>query len=217
MQVFKFAVDEDFAKEHNEMLRNTRSLVISGVSMFVLSLIGAVLVWRFVDASSPWHLLGSLGLLLFGIMMLIVALVIPRSVGKAQAIYDAHPLAPAVITDNEGTTVTITALVNANVDADVAPGWALASLVMKPIPNTASTKGTKVPVAAVGAQRSTQDREHWQLITPMPIAWATPDVATVDAARKSVPQHQWQILERAVKDRELVESSKNSLTSLRTV
>ncbi|WP_350354606.1 hypothetical protein [Corynebacterium aquatimens] len=77
MKVFKFGVDEDYAKQHNEMLRNTRNLVISGLALFVLSLIGGALVWFLVDESSPWHLLGSLGLVLFGVMMLIVALVIP--------------------------------------------------------------------------------------------------------------------------------------------
>lgn len=214
MQVFKFNVDEEFAKQHNEMIRNTRSLVISGISLFVLSLIAAVLIWLLVDPSSPWRLLGALGLALFGVMMLVVALVIPKSVGKTQQLYDAHPLAPAIITENAGTTLTLTALVNANVDSEVAPQWAITSLVVKPIPNTSDKTGTKVPVAAVGAQRSSHDKQHWQTITPMPIAWGTPDADVVAAARKAIPQEQWQQLERARKQDDLIQESKKSLTIL---
>lgn len=214
MKVFKFDVDEDYAKQHNEMLRNTKYLVISGVALFVISLAAAVAIWLLVSPSSPWRLLGSIGLGLFGVMMLIIAFVIPRSVGKVQALYDAHPLAPAIITENHGTTVTITALVNSNVDPDLPPRWSVTSLVTKPVPNTHDTTGTKIPVTAVGAQQSVHDKGHWQVITPMPIAWATPDSSVITKARTSIPQRQWQTLERAVRDSELIEASKKSLQPL---
>ncbi|GAA1171805.1 hypothetical protein CGLAUT_03370 [Corynebacterium glaucum] len=214
MKVFKFDVDEAYAKQHNEMLRNTKNLVISGIALFVISVVAAVLIWFLVDPASPWRLLGSLGLGLFGVMMLVVALVIPRSVGKAQELYDAHPLAPAIITENVGTTLTLTALVNANVDPELPPNWAITSQVVQPIPNTKDAIGTKVPVTAVGAQRSNHDKAHWQTITPMPIAWATPDESVIAQARKSIPQDQWNTLERARKNSDLIEASKKSLTAL---
>lgn len=214
MKVFKFPVDEEYAKQHNEMVRDTRSLVISGVAIFLLSLAVAAFVWFSVDPASPWHLLGSLGALLFGVMMLVVALMIPRSVGKTQALYDAHPLAPAIITETAGTTITLTALVNTNVEPELAPRWAVTSRVMHPIPNTAAETGTKVPVVAVGAQRDSHDRNHWTTITPMPIAWATPHVDIVEQARQSVPSDQWAKLERAVKSPETIAASKDSLSAL---
>lgn len=214
MHVFRFDVDEAYAKQTNEMLRNTTSLVISGVALFILSLTAGVLVWMYVDPTSPWRLLGSLGLILFGIMMLVVAVLIPRSVGQAQTLYDSHPLAPALISENAGTTITLTALVNTNVDPQLPPRWAITSQVAKPLPNTHNTTGTKVPVAAVGAQRSTHDKQHWRTITPMPIAWGTPDADVITTARKAIPPHQWQTLERVCKDKELVEASKNALTVL---
>ena len=99
MSGFQFEVDEDWAKKHNEMLRDTRYLVISAIALFVLCLAGGVAVWLLVDPASPWRLLGSLGLVLFGVMMLIVGLAIPRSVGSTQSLFDAHPLAPAIIAD----------------------------------------------------------------------------------------------------------------------
>lgn len=214
MKVFKFDVDEEFAKQHNEMVRDTRSLVASGIAIFVISLIVGVAVWFLVDPSSPWHWLGSFGSVLFGILMLVVALLIPRSVGKTQEIYDSNPLAPAIITERAGTTVTLTALVNLNVDPALPPRWAITSRVMQPLPNTSDKVGTKVPVAAVGAQRSARDQQHWQTITPMPIAWGTSDEAVVASARKSIPQDQWSTLERARKKAELIEQSKNSLLEL---
>lgn len=172
MKVFKFDVGEDFAKQHNEMVRDTKNMVLSGIALFILSIAGGIAAWIFIDPTSPWRLLASVGLILFGLMMLIVALMLPKSVGKTQALYDAHPLAPAVITENVGTTLTLTTLVNMNA-SDCGPAhWALTSRVVKRIPNTHDTVGTKVPVVAVGGQRSTRDKNTWQVITPMPIAWA---------------------------------------------
>lgn len=214
MKVFKFDVDESFAKKHNELQQNTRSLVISGIALFIICLVAAVLIWFYVDPASHWHVLGSLGLALFGVMMLVVALAIPRSVGSTQSLYDAHPLAPAIITENEGTTLTLTALVNANVDPALPPRWAITSLIVHRLPNTSDSVGTKVPVAAVGAQRSTRESGRWQTVTPMPIAWGTPDADVVAAARAAVPQQQWHALERARKSDELIQLSKKSLVEL---
>lgn len=214
MKVFKFDVDEDYAKQHNEMRQNTRSLMLSGIALFVLSVAAAILIWIFVDPDSHWHVLGSAGLGLFGVMMLVVAIAIPRAVGTTQSLYDAHPLAPAIITENQSTTVTLTALANTNVDPELPPRWALTSLVVKPIPNTSDAVGTKVPVAAVGAQRSTHEQGRWQAITPMPIAWATPDKNVIASARDAVPKAQWTVLERARKHDEKIKASKKSLTEL---
>lgn len=214
MSTFHFEVNEEYAKQHNELLRDTKSMVLSGIAIFILSVIGGIAAWIFIDPTSPWRLLASVGLILFGVMMLIVALILPKSVGKTQALYDAHPLAPAVITENVGTTLTLTALVNMNASDRGPDRWAITSRVVKRIPNTHDTVGTKVPVVAVGGQRSTRDKNTWQVITPMPIAWATPDTQVISRARAEIPQDQWQRLEKARKDTELVTAAKNSLIEL---
>lgn len=197
MKVFRFDVDEDYAKQHNEMLRDTRSLVISGIALFVLSLLGAALVWFLVDPASPWHLLGSLALALFGAMMLVVGLLIPRSVGTAQSLYDAHPLAPAIIAERKGTDYTLLALVNVNVDPAHDPAWAVVARNVRSLPGSDKV-GTRVPVAAVGGQRSIHDKERWQVITPMPIAWGTQDTAVVEKAAGAIPAEQWRMLDKAL-------------------
>lgn len=214
MHTFHFEVDEDYAKQHNELLQDTKSMVISGIAIFVLCVLGGIASWIFISPTSPWRLLASVGLILFGVMMLIVALLLPKSVGKTQSLYDAHPLAPAIITDNAGTTLTLTALVDMNASEQGPARWAITSRVVKRIPNTHDTVGTKVPVVAVGGQRTSRDKNTWQVITPMPIAWATPDTQVISRARAEIPQDQWQRLEKARKDAELLASAKNSLVAL---
>ncbi|SDL58335.1 Protein of unknown function [Corynebacterium mycetoides] len=213
MTAFTFDVDENWAKEHNEMLRDTRSLTLSGIALFILCLAAAVAVWVFVDPASPWHLLGTLALALFGVMMLIVGLAIPKSVGTAQSLYGAHPLAPAIIAGHPGTRTTLLALVNTSVDAS-APRWALTVHDVSNIPHVDNTVGAKVPVAAVGGRRDAADQDHWKVITPMPIAWGTPDAAVVARALAAIPDEQWRTL-RANKDRvDEVRRAKNDLLPL---
>ena len=48
----------------------------------------------------------------------------------------------------------------------------------------------------------------------MPIAWATPDTKEVSRARAEIPQDQWQRLDKARKNAELVTAAKNTLVEL---
>ena len=214
MSVFRFDVDEEWAKAHNELLRDTRYLVISGIALFVLCLAGAAAIWFFVDPDSPWHLLGSLGLALFGVMMLIVGLAIPKSVGTTQSLFDAHPLAPAIIADHSGTHTTLLALVNTTVSDDHPPQWALTCSDVQAIPHTDDAVGTKVPVAAVGGRRSTDRAGTWQVITPMPIAWGTPDPAVLAQAVSHIPQEQWRTLRASATRLEEVRAARGNLLPL---
>lgn len=214
MSVFRFDVDEEWAKAHNELLRDTRYLVFSGIALFVLCLAGAAAIWFFVDPDSPWHLLGSLGLALFGVMMLIVGLAIPKSVGTTQSLFDAHPLAPAIIADHSGTHTTLLALVNTTVSADQPPRWALTCNDVQSLPHTEDTVGTKVPVAAVGGRRSADRAATWQVITPMPIAWGTADPAVVAQAVSQIPQEQWHTLCASATRLEEVRSARDNLLPL---
>lgn len=213
MNVFHFDVDEDWAKQHNEMMRDTRFLVASAVALFVICLAAGAAVWFLVDPASPWRLLSSLGLALFGVMMLIVGFAIPKSVGTAQSLFDAHPLAPAIIAGHSGTHTTLLALVDTTAD-DSAPRWALTARDVHTVPHADGTVGAKVPVAAVGGQRSAASSNQWQLITPMPIAWGTPDRSVVEEAIAQIPKQQWKTL-RANADRlEEVRQAKNNLLKL---
>lgn len=195
MKIFKFDVDESFAKSNNELLRDSDRLRVSGLIFgLILVIAGAAVWWRF-----SWGITLGLGLILFGIVVAIVGVAAASKVGTAQSLYDSYPLAPAVIAEVNERDMVLMALVNTNVDPSLPPRWGACLRTVSAIPGVQRTVGTKVPVAAVSGQRSSSDKEHWQQISPMPIAWGTPDAETVTIARKSIPQDQWQRLERARK------------------
>lgn len=198
MKRFHFDVDEEFAKKHNEMLRDTRKVTISGISLFVICVVAAVLLWTLTPDNSAWGWFGVIGLVPFGIVMLIVGLMVPRSVGGAQELYDRYPLAPAVIAEVNPRDMVLMALVNTNVDESLPPRYAAALRTVSNIPGIDEpTVGTKVPSVAVGGRRTTRDKDHWQEVTPMPIAWATTDQAIHRRARTEIPQEQWHMLDKA--------------------
>lgn len=198
MKRFHFDVDEEFAKKHNEMLRDTRKVTISGISLFVICVVAAVLLWTLTPDNSAWGWFGVIGLVPFGIVMLIVGLMVPRSVGSAQELYDRYPLAPAVIAEVNPRDMVLMALVNTNVDESLRPRYAAALRTVSNIPGIDEpTVGTKVPSVAVGGRRTTRDKDHWQEVTPMPIAWATTDHDVLKRARTDIPQEQWHMLDKA--------------------
>ena len=210
MKIFKFDVDESFAKSNNELLRDSNRLRVSGLIFgLILVIAGAAVWWRF-----SWGITLGLGLILFGIVVAIVGVAAASKVGTAQSLYDSYPLAPAVIAEVNERDMVLMALVNTNVDPSLPPRWGACLRTVSAIPGVQRTVGTKVPVAAVSGQRSTSDKEHWQQISPMPIAWGTPDAETVTIARKSIPQEQWQRLERARKRLSDVKSTRYDLLVL---
>ena len=215
MNHFHFDVDEAFAKQHNEMLRDTRKVVISGVSLFVICVAAGAAMWFLMDPANPWRWLGGLGLVLFGSIMLLVAILVPRSVGTAQELYDRYPLVPAVIAEVNPRDVLLMALVNVNVDETLPPRYAAALRTVSSIPGITDPKvGTKVPAVAVGGRRSTRDADHWQEITPMPIAWATPDNAIISEAQQAIPHEQWRQLDKARARLEDVKATRMNLLEL---
>ncbi|MDN6246956.1 MAG: DUF3239 domain-containing protein [Corynebacterium casei] len=213
MKIFKFEVDEAFAKKHNELLKDSGRLRLSGLIMGLLLVIAGVATYMFID--DTWRITVGLGLGLFGVMCAIVGVVAARKVGTAQELDDRYPLSPGVIVDVNERDMVLMALVNTNVDPKSPPRWAATLRTVTAIPGiTTRTVGTTVPVAAVSGQVKSNEREHWQQITPMPIAWGTPDQEVVDIARKSVPQEQWQMLERARKRLTDVKATKFDLLVL---
>lgn len=198
MKIFKFEVDEAFAKKNNELLRDSARLRISGLVLGLLLVVGGAALWMGVDAA--WAFTIGLGMILFGIIVAIIGVVASRKVGTAQELYDTYPLAPAVIAEVNERDMVLMALVNTNVDPNLPPRWGACLRTVSRIPGLRKrTVGTKIPVAAVSGQRSTKGSDHWQQITPMPIAWGTPDAETVTIARKAIPDDQWNRLERARK------------------
>ncbi|QRP60442.1 DUF3239 domain-containing protein [Corynebacterium minutissimum] len=212
MKIFKFDVHEDFAKQNNELLRDSSRLRNSGLIMGLLLIVGGIALYFGIDAT--WRITVGLGMVLFGIFCAVIGVLASHQVGSAQKLYDSYPLAPAVVAEVNERDMVLLALVNTNVDPKLPPRWGACLRTVSNIPGIKRTVGTKVPVAAVSGQRSSSDKEHWQQITPMPIAWGTPDAETVTIARKSIPEDQWQRLERARKRLTDVKATKYDLLVL---
>ncbi|OFQ34463.1 hypothetical protein HMPREF2943_01870 [Corynebacterium sp. HMSC072D12] len=212
MKIFKFEVNEDFAKKNNELLRDSARLRNSGLIMGLLFIIGGIAVYFGMEA--VWRITLALGMVLFGIFCAVIGVLASSKVGSAQKLYDSYPLAPAVVAEVNERDMVLMALVNTNVDPKAPPRWGACLRTVTNIPGIKRTVGTKVPVAAVSGQRSSDDKEHWQQITPMPIAWGTPDAETVTIARKSIPEDQWQRLERARKRLTDIKATKYDLLVL---
>lgn len=215
MKVFKFDVDEAFAKQHNEMLRDSRRLLVSGLLLGGILLTAGILVALLVQP--VWSITVGLGLGLFGIMMAIVGIAGSKKVGTAQQLYDRYPLAPAVIAKVNERDMVIMALVNSATDPNAEPRPALALRTVSNIPGLEhKKKGTQIPVAAVTGrlQRNSSDPDTWAQISPMPIAWGTPDAEVVRVARTSIPHEQWAKLQKNIERLEDVQKTRMDLLHL---
>lgn len=215
MKVFKFDVDEAFAKQHNEMLRDSRRLLVSGLLLGGILLTAGILVALLVQP--VWSITVGLGLGLFGIMMAIVGIAGSKKVGTAQQLYDRYPLAPAVIAKVNERNMVIMALVNSATDPNAEPRPALALRTVSNIPGLEhKKKGTQIPVAAVTGrlQRNSSGPDTWAQISPMPIAWGTPDAEVVRVARTSIPHEQWAKLQKNIERLEDVQKTRMDLLHL---
>ncbi|MDK8614267.1 DUF3239 domain-containing protein [Corynebacterium pseudodiphtheriticum] len=215
MKVFKFDVDEAFAKQHNEMLRDSRRLLVSGLLLGGILLTAGILVALLVQP--VWSITVGLGLGLFGIMMAIVGIAGSKKVGTAQQLYDRYPLAPAVIAKVNERDMVIMALVNSATDPNAEPRPALALRTVSNIPGLEhKKKGTQIPVAAVTGrlQRNSSGPDTWAQISPMPIAWGTPDAEVVRVARTSIPHEQWAKLQKNIERLEDVQKTRMDLLHL---
>lgn len=212
MKVFRFDVDEGFARKNNEMLRDTRRLQMSGVILGVILLVAAAALFLWIDAA--WAPLVAVTLVVLAVIFFIVVAVVPKKVGTAQDLYDRYPLVPAVIVEVNPRDFVIMALVNTNVDPSQPPRWGAALRTVTRINGVTPKLGTKIPAVAVQGRRSMRDQEHWDEITPMPVAWGTPDQEVVAMARKAIPQDQWDRLERARKRLDDVKATQFNLLVL---
>lgn len=213
MKVFKFEVDEKYAQQTNEMLRDSRRLRLSGIIMALILLVLGGVFWYLAEGA-VWGWITAIIFAILAIVFLAISFTVPKKVGNAQHLYDTYPLAPAVIAEVNPRDVVIMALVNTNVDPERPPRWGLALRTINRLAGHERTLGTEIPVAAVHGQRTLKDQEHWDQISPMPIAWGTQDMDVVNTARRAIPHEQWTRLEKARKRYEEVKATRNNLLIL---
>lgn len=215
MKIFKFEVDEPFARQHNEMIRDTRRVRAGGIGLGLLVIIASLLAYLFLAERAVWGLMILLVGTALGITFATVGVVVAKRFNKVQPLYDAYPLVPAIIAEVKERDFLLLALVNTNVDPAVEPRWGLAIRNVSHIPGIKKpTVGMKIPSAAVLGRRNTREQHHWQEVTPMPIGWGTPDQDVVDIARKSIPQSEWNRLEQERGRLDDVKATQNNLLVL---
>ncbi len=193
MNFFEFDVNEEHAKKNNELLKDTKRLQISAF------LFGLILLA--IGFGLKLYFGGTLGILVigtFGIMALIsfiLIIVIPKQVGNAQSLYRNYELCPAIIAQVNSRDMTLLALVNLNSNPELEPRWGLATRTVTRIEGHERREGERVPAVAITGRRSVKSQEKWDEISPMPIAWGTPNTEIIKAAGQAIPQEQWDLLE----------------------
>ncbi|MCK7638193.1 DUF3239 domain-containing protein [Corynebacterium pygosceleis] len=194
---FPFTVDETHNKANNELIRDSRRLVLSaGVFGLIQLAVAAGVLWYF--GGQPWVWMMAIALTVMALVSFGMMFVLPRKVGTAQELYDRYPLVPAVVAAVNERDLVLLALVDTTVDGNEESRWALAARTVTRLAGHPRKVGERVPSVAVAGQRNLSDREHWSEVTPMPIAWATPDRSVIDRASDTIPAAQWKRLEKSV-------------------
>lgn len=189
---FDFTVDEAHNNANNEYFRDGKRLRLSAAIMAVLLWGGGALALWLLGTSGAGLFLGILAIT-FGTMCAWVALTLPGTTGTPQDLYDSWPLAPAMIAEVGPRTMTLMALVNTASEEGAEPRRALALRTVTKVSGTPRTVGARVPSVAVGG-KPRRGRDHWDQITPVPIAWATPSSRTRRNAERSIPEGDWRLL-----------------------
>lgn len=189
---FDFTVDEAHNAANNEYFRDGKRLRLSAAIMAVLLWGGGGLALWMLGASGVGLFLGILSIT-FGTMCAWVAVTLPGTTGTPQDLYDTWPLAPAMIAEVDPRTMTLMALVDTASEEGAEPRRALVLRTVSKVSGTPRTVGARVPSVAVGGKHR-RGRDHWDQITPVPIAWATPSSRIRRDAERSIPEGDWQLL-----------------------
>ncbi|SCX04965.1 DUF3239 domain-containing protein [Corynebacterium jeikeium] len=194
MQVdFHFDVDEEYARKHNEFLRDAKRMQVSaGVLAAVLIVIVAVLL---ITAGSQWWALAiSFALGVFALLCLILIPVLPRKMGSPQQYFDMYQLAPAMIAEVNARDMVLLMLVDASTEpAKTVP--ALAYRTVTSVPGVPREVGARVPSMAVTGYRPTRGPKVYEEISPMPVAWGTGDAKVWKRAERAISTNLWNRLE----------------------
>ncbi|AGP30205.1 DUF3239 domain-containing protein [Corynebacterium terpenotabidum] len=212
MSNFNFTVDESFARTHNEFFRDAKRFQWSAgilgliflVATVVLVLIGTGLTVTIAVAC------GIMALLCF-----VMVPVLPRQLGSPQSYYDNYDLVPTVVAKVNPRDVVLLALVDTAVpETGEAPTPALAVRTVTSVPGIRREVGERVPSMAVTGMRTTRNRNHWEEISPMPVAWGTKDRAVIASAEKTISDRQWKKVEALVDRVDEVSATRRRLLEL---
>ncbi|QMV85872.1 DUF3239 domain-containing protein [Corynebacterium hindlerae] len=197
MRTFSFPINPEHNKQNNEFSRDAVRLQISaGVFGLILAVI-AFFVFRISDGAI-WGLAVTIGLAAFAAFCFLLIFILPRQMGSAQQMFDRYPLVPAVVAEVEPRGMVLMALVDANASESGKPIPALAIRNISNLRGHERVVGERVPAVAVSGRRSVSSKDRWDEISPMPIAWGTPDMDVVKEAQKAIPENEWNRLHKCL-------------------
>jgi len=195
---FEFPVDLPHAKSVNQTLADVRSLRRSAV--IVALLCAAAAVWLFLLGQSWSYIVGAV-LAVAAATSVWVALWAPRKIGTIEELYHDSPLVPALVAVTRPRGLTLLSLIDiAKADDESASGtrkhhYALVTRDVQAIPGHRARVGERVPCVAVLSDRTTRNTSGvWQMVSPMPIAWATRDAAVIAKAAAAIDESEWKLL-----------------------
>ena len=218
MTDFHVPVENDYARKHNEFFRDAKRLQLSaGILALILAVIIGVLIYANGFQGRTIGFTISLGI--FAFLCLIMIPVLPRAMGNPQQYYDMYQLAPAVIAKVNPRDMVLLTLVDASTHARQNPqpsliAPALAVRTVTSIPGVPREVGARVPSMAVTGVQRVQDKDVYQEIIPMPVAWGTSDESVWQDAERAIPTNQWKKLEDLIDRWEEVQEQKRDLLML---
>ncbi|WKD61723.1 hypothetical protein CCICO_08555 [Corynebacterium ciconiae DSM 44920] len=179
------------------MFRDARRLKLSAL-LFGLIFFGLAIGVVLLSNQAAWSFYAAIAFAVIGLISLILIPVLDKQVGTAQDLYDRYELVPAVIAQVNPRDMVILALVNTSVNPAAKPVWALAARTVTRLEGHNRTVGERVPAVAVSGRRSVRDQDHWDEISPMPIAWGTPDPDVVRDAIEAIDTKRWRRLQQHI-------------------
>ncbi|MBB1056317.1 MULTISPECIES: DUF3239 domain-containing protein [Dietzia] len=189
-----FPVDDAWVRKNNESLAEVRRLQWSAgiLGVVVLAAGTGMLLYSGLE---PWGWIIAALAGVFAIGCLAMIGYIPRKMGSMAHTYATSELVPAIVAEVRPRGLTLLALVDRAVDRSAGSLPALAVRSCEKIPGHDVRVGTRVPCVAVVGNRSARGGDNlYQFISPMPVAWATPDATVLRRLTKEIPAGEWETL-----------------------
>ena len=210
MTNFRFDVEEEYARKHNEFFRDAKRAQISAalLALIMFIVIGVIFAIKGVAIVSI-----ALAIILgvFALLSLALIPVLPRKMGTPQQYYDAYQLVPAVIAEVNARDILLLAYVDAAAEPETRGSQpALAGRVVTSVPGVRREVGARVPSMAVLGNRSFRSQHTYEEISPMPVAWGTSDQKIWDKAEKAIPEQEWKRVEKGIERLEDVKKTKRN-------
>ena len=207
-------VDDAWVRKNNETLAEVRRLQWSAGLLGVIVLAAGIGV-LVASGMESWAWIVAVVAAAFALGCLAMIGYIPRKMGSMERTYSTSELVPAIVAEVRPRGVTLLALVDRAVDRSAGKLPTLAVRNCAKIAGHEVRVGERVPCVAVVGNRSARGSDNtYQFISPMPVAWATPDKDVLRRLVKQIPAGEWERLRQNLDRSKEVSAQTTSLLPL---